>query len=258
MTIQHLSYSSINTYLTCPEQWRRKYIMRQPTKPTPALVFGGAFHNTVERYISQEERSESLTDIWPNIWEEKLATEPTVEWGDDTPAGLYADGLRMFGNADVREMVDSVTPYIDDRGPMVERKVEMRVPGVPVPVIGYIDVITDDFVPGDFKTSSSSWSEDKAQSELQPLFYLAGLDQAGFKLPDLRFRHYVFVKTKQPKVQVIEHVHTWNEVLWMFQMIRRAWESIEAGIFPLNPGGWACNPKYCSYWSTCRGWAFEL
>lgn len=257
MNIQHLSYSSLTTYLTCPEQWRRKYILHQPTTATPALIFGGAFHNTIERYITQEKRTASLTDLWPDVWQEKMREELTVTWGDDTPAGCFEEGLRMFGSADVQRVIDEIVPHVDDRGPMVERKVEIRVPGVPVPVVGYIDVITDDHVPGDFKTASASWSDDRAQGEMQPLFYLAALDQAGYAMSDLRFRHYVFTKTKTPRVQVIDHVHTWNEVLWLFQMVRRAWEAIDAGVFPLNPGGWACSPKYCSYWSTCRGWAFE-
>lgn len=205
----------------------------------------------------QLERTVSLAELWPDAWQEKLSQNLAVEWGDETPAGLYEEGRRMFACADVREAADAIVPYVDDRGPMVERRMEMRVPGVPVPIVGYIDVITEDHIPGDFKTSSASWSDDKAQGEMQPLFYLAALDQAGYRLDTLRFRHYVFVKTKTPKVQVIESVHTWGEVLWLFRMIQRAWESIEANVFPLNPSSWACSPKYCSYWSTCRAWAFE-
>lgn len=258
MDIQHLSYSSISTYLTCPEQWRRKYVLRQPSASTPSLIFGGACHNTLERYISQEPRALSLSDLWAESWREKLETEPRVAWGEDTPAGLMQDGLRLFGHPDIQAVADGIAPFVDDRGPFIERKVEMRVPGVPVPVVGYIDVVTDDFVPGDFKTSSAAWSVDKAQDELQPLFYLAALDQMGYKLDGLRFRHYVFTKTKTPKVQVIETAHAWNEVLWLQQMIRRVWEAIDTQVYPLNPSGWACNAKYCSYWSDCRGWAFEV
>ena len=75
-------------------------------------------------------------------------------------------------------------------------------------MVGYIDVITADGIPGDFKTSARTWTVDKALNETQPLFYLAALNQIGVREVNLRFRHYVFVKTKTPQFQVIEHSHT--------------------------------------------------
>jgi len=44
----------------------------------------------------------------------------------------------------------------------IEEFVSLIVPGVPVPIIGFIDVITTDDIPTDFKTSGKSWSEKQA------------------------------------------------------------------------------------------------
>jgi len=127
------------------------------------------------------------------------------------------------------------------------------VPGVPLPVIGYIDLMTADGVPGDFKTSRNRWTQGDAEGEIQPLVYLAALHQAGRPVAGNRFRHYVITKTKKPEVQVIEHRHTMMEIFWLFELIRRVWRGIEAEVFPVNPNAWLCSSRYCAYWTQCRG-----
>lgn len=249
--IEHLSYSAISLYLSCPENFRRKYIERQPTIATPALVFGSAFHNTVEQYLTQ--RNEPLTDIWSRRWAHQVESELDCDWGAETPEQYHNDGIRLLSSPDVVKMIDGIRLKTDDNGPMVERKLELRVPGVPIPVIGYMDIMTADGIPGDFKTSAYQWSQDKAREELQPTFYLAALNQAGYTVPGLRFRHYVVTKAKQPKAQVLEHQRTWDEILWLYELIQRVWNAIEKEVYPLNPSSWLCSPKYCSFWSDCRG-----
>lgn len=256
--IQYLSYSSINLYLTCAESWRRKYILGEPSPSTVPLIFGSAIHGTVEKAISQAHASDGLnahlTALWPNVWAAKMEEEGArVEWGADTPEQHYNEGIRLLGAPEVQKMIDGITPFVDEAGVFIERKVSLTVPGVPVPIIGYIDMMTADGVPGDFKTSKSRWSQDDAESEIQPLFYLAALHQAGHKVPGNKFRHYVVTKAKKPEAQILEHSHTWQEIFWLYDLIRRVWQGIAAEVFPVNPGAWLCGPKYCAYWNECRG-----
>ena len=259
--ISYLSYSSISKYLNCAENWRRHYVAKEPTMSTPALVFGSAFHQTVEDYIAWKADSErlrtsghpSIEALWQQVWRAKVEAEQNVDWGAESPDEHYADGRRILTHKDVLALVDGIRPKVDDAGLFMERKITLNVPGVPVPIIGYIDIMTSDGVPGDFKTASMAWSDQKAKEELQPLVYLAALNQLGIKVPNLTFRHFVITKAKVPKVQVIEHRHTWNELFWMFELIRSVWKGIEREVYPLNPGSWLCSPKYCSFWAECRG-----
>ena len=247
--LEHLSYSSITTFLDCPENWQRKYIKKEPTQSSPALVFGSAFHETVEKLVTTPDLD--VLSTWTSAWNKAIENQ-NVFWGSDTPEETHNDGVKMFSNKALLSEIRSIRPGVDEKGPKIERFVQLKVPGVPIPVIGYIDIILEDGTPADFKTSSRSWSDDKAADSLQGLFYLAALNQAGIETSG-KFKHIIFVKTKEPKVQMLENTHKPGELFFLFELIQRVWKSIETGIFPLNPTSWKCNDKYCDFYANCRG-----
>lgn len=67
-----LSYSSINTYETCPAKYRFQYEERLPTAPSPALAFGDSLHRALHRFHARPvpvapslpELLEMLDDVW--------------------------------------------------------------------------------------------------------------------------------------------------------------------------------------------------
>ena len=259
--IDHLSYSSISLLLDCAAAWKMKYLDKMPTKGGPALVFGSAWHNTIEQYLTEPK---PLAEIWPIAWSNQMERDgATVDCGLDTPEQHFNQGMawatakKVASDGPDYETMESflstIKPQIRDGKPAIERKIELRVPGVPVPVIGYIDITTSDGVPGDFKTSSKSWGADKANGSLQTLFYLAALNQLGEPVKDGRFRHYVFIKNKTPKVQVLEHTHNMKEMFFLFKVVKSVWQAIEAGAFPENPTTWRCSIDFCDFYSKCRG-----
>jgi hypothetical protein len=251
MTLDHLSYSSISTYLSCAAYWRMKYIDQIPIPTSPELVFGSAFHGTVEAFVQLQDDDSStiqgeLLTLWSEQWGKQTAEKP-VDWGDNTPEFYQNEGTRILGSAEIQRGILSI------KAKEIERKVELAVPGVPVPIVGYIDVIMTDGIPGDFKTSKYSWTPEKANSEIQPLFYLAALYQAGIEVPGFKFTHYIFTKAKNPQFQAIDHYHKPEQMMWLFQMIQNVWKAIESGIFPENPTTWRCSKNYCEFWELCRG-----
>ena len=250
--IEHLSYSSISSYLGCGANWKYHYIDQVPTLTSPELVFGSAFHGTVESFVGNNHQGD-LATLWQEKWGKQLECDQKVDWGTDTPEFFRDEGKRILSHKDIQAGIFSIKAAKSDQGAKIEQKVELHVPGVPLPVIGYIDIITEDGIPGDFKTSGKSWSADKALNEMQPLFYLAALNQAGIQTPGWHFRHFIFVKTKTPQFQMIEHTHNPGQLMWLFKMIQGVWKGIESEVFPTNPTGWKCSPSYCEYWSICRG-----
>lgn len=255
--IAYLSYSSISLYLDCSEAWKRKYIDKVPSPPTPTLLLGSAIHDTIEnavRFRVEGSGERALTEMFAEAWQARVDGAPDCEWAADTPETVQDDGLRIVQGREFASMVRRLTPARDDAGLWIERKVELQVPGVPVPIIGYIDMVTVDGVINDFKTAARMWDANRAKEEIQPLVYLAALNQMGMTVPKNTFRHWVITKGKTPKVVEFENNHTWDSIFWMFEMVRRVWRGIEHEVFVPNPNtAWRCSPKWCPHWSTCRG-----
>lgn len=249
-SIEHLSYSSVSSYLLCGHSWKLHYLDKVSTPTATALVFGSAVHGALENHLRS---GEPLDAAWSRAWGQQLERNAKIDWGADTPEGMQADGARILGAKKVQVGIAEIAANYDRDQGILEKRVELSVPGVSVPIIGYIDVITRDGIPGDFKTAARMWSDSKADDDLQSLFYLAALNQEGIKVPDWAFRHYVISKTANPDMRTFEVQHSPAQIVWLFEVIQRVWQAIEAGVFPMVPGGWKCGPKYCDYWSLCRG-----
>jgi len=67
-----LSYSSINTYETCPAKYRFQYEDHLPAAPSPALSFGDSLHRALHRFHSRPvpvaPSLEELHDILDAVW----------------------------------------------------------------------------------------------------------------------------------------------------------------------------------------------
>ncbi len=253
--MEHLSYSSISTYLLCPRSWAFKYRDCVPVATSPALALGSAFHGAIEALIRApfEGKQMQPTEAWREAWGK--ATQQTIAWDDrQTPESVSNDGLRMLLASDTLSTVQNLRPLVIEGQPVIEKRIELRVPGVPIPVIGFIDLIGDDGVAYDLKTAARAWTQEQAEKEVQPLFYLAALNQEGWT-PNVsyRFRHVVFTKTKTPQVQIIETQRQSRELLWLAGLIAEVWHGIEAEVFPPNPGAWLCGQRYCAFWAMCKG-----
>lgn len=246
--LEHLSYSSISTYLLCGEAWRRRYIAKEPAPVASSLVLGSAFHGAIAAYLRG---APDLEAAYEQSWTTQLERGQEIAW-DEQQDTVKADGLRMVRSTPVRSLLNDIRANFDAERGEIERRVELHVPGVPVPIIGYIDIITRDGVPGDFKTASRMWTDEKAGDELQPLFYLAALNQEGIQVPGWTFRHYVFSKDKHPTAKMFEVKRKPSEVFGLFEIIKAAWHGIESGVYLRQPGSWKCSPRYCEFWATCR------
>jgi len=241
--IDHLSYSSISMYLACPESWRRKYIAKEPTVSSPALVFGSAIHATVEQYVQV---GGDLLSIWSEKWAGQVESETNVLWGMESPEESFNKGVKLLSDQSVVDTLKAIKPR------SIEMKVELKVPGVPIPILGYIDLIAEDGVVCDFKTSSKSWTPSRAKDELQPIYYMSALSQLGVKV-NWNFRHYVFTTLKTPRLDVFDTQRVPAEAFFLFKMIQEVWKGITAGVFFPNTGSWKCSPVYCDFWNNCRG-----
>lgn len=250
-----LSYSSISTYLICGAYWKFKYIHKIKTPlPAPAF-FGIVFHQAIGDYLTQGTQKKTLAEWVGETWDYKK-----YEW-ENCPGGIAwdkpaADQRKEIINLATFEPLitelDSLNVAYDQDGPAIERKFQFTLPGVDVPIVGYIDLIDQSGNLIDIKTTSTPWTDQKAKSELQPLFYSYGLRELGKKEVG-NFTHLVIVRGDHPIIQ--KFVNSYSDFRYLEFVIRQVWENIKNGIYPrqMDENHWKCNPKYCEFWSMCKG-----
>ncbi len=171
-----LSYSSINTYETCPAKYRFQYEERLPTSSSPALAFGDSLHRALHRFHdrpvpvapSLEELQEMLDDGW--------VADGYRDAGEE---GLYRDHARQVLAEYHRANADSF------RIPAaLEFRFTVEVEGVQLQ--GVIDRM--DRIPGggyeiiDYKTSRRLPAKAYVDQDLQlSLYYLAAREIWGIE-----------------------------------------------------------------------------
>jgi RecB family exonuclease len=82
MTLR-LSYSAINTYQTCPLQYRLRYVEGRPTRPSAALSFGHSLHEAVRWFYDvptpDPPSVPQLVDYLETCWEAEGYSSPEEE-----------------------------------------------------------------------------------------------------------------------------------------------------------------------------------
>lgn len=251
----HLSYSQISMYCDCGRRWQGHYRQNLKSPAGEALVFGSTVHSVIEAFIT--DNNVDPVHMWIHEFDAMLAqpASKSIIW-NETPDDARECGIRLFESNDVIDTLLTVKPKSlcvgDTKISMIEREVHWAIENVP-DVVGYIDCIMEDGVPIDFKTAGAMWSADKASKELQPLFYLAALEQLGEHDHNFTFRHLVVTKAKTPRIAIFENKRTQAEIDFMEEVIKRAWEGISNAVFLPNPSSWLCDPAYCGAWHVCRG-----
>jgi hypothetical protein len=140
--LRHLSASSIGMLMRCPRQFQHRYLRGEKERPGEAIVLGSMFHETLEwnyatkiaSHVDQPlaDAVQYLHDVAiPKVIEESGGTD-YIAW-DDKPETCISDAERVT-SAYYRHVVPRIQPTA------TEQKFTIEVPGVEVPVIGYIDV----------------------------------------------------------------------------------------------------------------------
>ena len=150
---QHLSASSITMLLRCPEQFRRRYILKEIKPPNGNMLWGKAdgaaaaahfdaviatgekkgltVDEVEERFVhsidTQIEEAGGITEV---LWDKKPSSIKQAHFlrGRTVDVGTKMAGLYR------KEIADSVNPVA------TEREIKVTDPSWPVHITGYIDV----------------------------------------------------------------------------------------------------------------------
>ncbi len=243
----HLSASQLN--MTCAEAYRRRYVLGEKTPPGAALIWGRSDHeahetNFVQKITSGEDLP--VSDVQYAFVEAfDHASDQDVDWGDDKPGDLKDAGVALVSLYH-RQVSPTLQPLA------VEQEFSLDVPGVPVPVVGRVDLRLADHV-RERKTAKSKPSN-IARHRLQGMIYEAALG--------LPIEWDYSVKTKTPTVYTSAEIPALR-IEGTGGLAARYVASLSAQLAALAetfgpdevwPGAlthdWACS--YCGFQPTCE------
>jgi putative RecB family exonuclease len=254
-TFDHISYSAISAFQSCPLRFYFRYILGLP-QPTisSSLVCGSAMHSAIQFHFEQLLMGKTtpdldmLLDIYQDYWG---SVDETVYFGkgdDRDTLGSLADRL-------LKEFIKS--DFARPQGVILGVEEELRgqiIPGCP-DLLARVDLLIDtgaELVVSDFKTSRSSWSDDKVDDGAPQLLLYSELVKPLADGRPIKLAFAVLTKTKVPVLTVHDVPLDAQQMERTKRTVERVWKAIQAGNFYPNPSPLNC--PTCAFREPCRQW----
>ena len=243
---QHLSYSRLSRFETCPLSYRLHYIEKKQAEPGLPLRFGKTIHAVLERLIKEvvdDERTGPLS-------EERAIELYREAWGAERLTGMdvFAEGLAILRRFIAEQGV------VDHRDVLAIEK-EFRLPVGPFEVLGFIDRvdwIDDETVEViDYKTNHQLFPRDEVDTSLQMSLYEVAVRRLWpwakkVKLTFWMLRHGVRQQTTRTEEQLAD-------ALAYVETLGRQTETATEYPARLNT-----NCSYCDHRKQCPAYAEAL
>lgn len=277
--LDHLSASSFKMLARCPEQWRHRYILGRKAPPALALLVGGADHAAIEH--SMRQKVESFTDLplaevkerYVAELEERVENVGGIADVEVRGAETKTEKLKEFDRERGPEGQEVLAAYHKNVSPTiqpvaVEQQFSLDVPGVPVPIIGYIDFVGAPAQGTLLEPSRLSIIERKrrasAKRKPEPDWTMQGEVYQLFVPESYQFHisvaartPYVLTPQNEPSLEVPLAPRKRSELL--VQQLAAEVGFLYQRFGPDHPWPakgklhpWACN--YCGYRVNCWGW----
>jgi RecB family exonuclease len=234
----HLSYSRINRYLTCPEQYRLYYLENlRPRIESAGLLFGALIHvSLAELFRSGTDPALTFRREWLNLKNIALHYKNRDSWGS-----FMGKGERLLQKF-LREELPKIQKVLG-----IEKKFKLVITSLPLPFIGIVDLIglvDRQTTIVDFKTATSAYEDHEVALSDQLTAYWLADPQAQ------RVALCVLVKTKDPRIEWHFAERDAGRLAEYLTKVRIVSEDIAAGKFYKRPGK---HCGYCDFLPVCLG-----
>ena len=251
MELEYIRSSQLGTYLECSAKFLFANILKIETPSKPALAFGSAIHKTLEQNFSQKIKTR-----------QDLPVEYSVALFSDTLDELIKDVEKAdLTNYDSERSlkdagVELVKKYFKEFAyrifpKLVETTIQVKLAGYPYGLSGTVDLLDEDNVLIDHKTSAKIPKEITQNYRLQlggayAVLMEAKLDE---KVRYARLDYLVRKGLTSTRIIPIEVQTDTEYFLVLFEAISKG---IEQGVFYANRTHYLCSKKYCKYWQACE------
>jgi len=232
----YLSYSRINRYLQCPEQYRLYYIENlRPKYPSASLVFGQVVHQSLALlFKKKEDPIQVFTNAWTMVKPMELTYSKKETW----------ESLDKSGKGLLEKFLQDELPRIG-KVKAAEKTFKLHITGLDLPFIGVIDLVAE--VDGkntiaDFKTSASAYDGHMADLSDQLTSYQLAEPEAE------QVALWILIKTKEPKIELYPSKRGADQLKEFLSKVGYLAREIQAGNFYKRPGMWC---TWCDYLPVC-------
>jgi hypothetical protein len=139
--LTHVSPSSLNRFLRCPENYRQRYLLKNPDPAGPKALLGAADSRAFELYYLS--RIGGLEGLPLDVVTDAFRDAVVAQDGDFDLEDETTDSLIDIGVPTIRAYYDVARKMPDPIA--VEQKIKIERDSLPVPIIGYTDVEFEGF-----------------------------------------------------------------------------------------------------------------
>ena len=240
--INYLSFSQIDTFDTCPRQYRFRYLQRIPVPPSAAASFGNTMHKTLRDFYQRIKAREKLTGkdllklLGTNWSAEGYASKAHEERMRKQGERMLVDFYKRFDSRLIpkdleQSFVIKISPKLKIGG-KIDRIDE---PG------GKLEVI-------DYKTGRVLDQKDVDKSLQMTVYALAATDKGIYgKKPEEVILSFYFLDTSEKK----STKRTASQLEQAKRELSEKAREVEKSVFEPTPGPWC---DWCDFKLLCEAW----
>ncbi len=243
----YISYNQIRLYQNCPLKYYLTYVEGISMPINDKVFMGIVFHSAVEYYFkkkieSVEPKNQDVQDVFLGNFR-AFQEDTEVVW-QSSAEKVEKRGI-SFMKYFLKEMAEMMAPL------MVEKELEVELPGLGVRLKGIIDLVEQDFTITDFKTATSKWSKSRVKgSRLQMMVYKYLFEQSfGQVSSKLKFKILYSKNAVGIRHQEIRVKPEDTDEEEMLKVIRHVAGNISSEVFYKNVS-YMCG--FCEFKDICR------
>jgi len=253
----HISYSQIETYISCGLQYKFSRVDRLPPEFIPDnLVFGSTIHKLLAQFYEAKMVGDLMNlndihEIFEQLWKKAAKDRDDIRYAD----GKDFESLLSQG-------IDLMTAWYTNQEKnnyqviAIEEAFTFDLPDIPMPIIGAIDLVEEDdagtIIITDFKSAKRKFSATQIDRNMQMTIYQMAAKSNGFADREILLRFDTLIKTQKPKFETYYTIRTETDERRVIKKIQQVWDGISKEVFIPNDSSFYHNT--CQFRQHCDQW----
>jgi DNA helicase-2/ATP-dependent DNA helicase PcrA len=242
--LKNFSYSQLESFRTCPLQYKYQYILKVPTQTNAAASFGDTIHRTLQQFYQEFINDNTIgkdriIEILHSLW---------------TPVGYASQShekrMKKEGEDLLKKYIETLhNPHVSIRG--LEKLFKIRV-NADIFLTGKIDRVDNKPNGGieiiDYKTGKKPDEKELKKSLQLSIYALAAMDKGLYnqELEKVTLTFYYLQDMTKVSMQ-----RTPEDIAKVTEQVEKDVVEIRKNDFPAKKGPWC---SYCPFRMICEAW----